>query len=210
MNQIQHQPVLENDAVSKLSLPAELFLHRLLNAVDRYGCFDARPAILRAKLFPLKLNDVTEAGISEWLAECVNAGLIKLYEVNGLHYLCVAGFKRRVGSSKTPYPAPPQAAQLTGGTKFEQGNKHDEFLQDIYKRENEQFLASLCIRVRYPEIKPQWLQQFNEHLRTEHKQYTEGHEWLSHLKRWLYDNIHRLRNEDEPVVTERRAFEAAG
>ena len=209
MNQIQNLPLLENEAVSRLSPSAEIFFHRLLNAVDRYGCFDARIPILHSRLYAFTLHAITEQDITAWLAECVDAGLVQLYTVNGLPYLCVAGFKRRVGSSKTPYPAPPQAAQLTGGTKFEQGNKHDEFLQDIYKRENEQFLASLCIRVRYPEIKPQWLQQFNEHLRTEHKQYTEGHEWLSHLKRWLYDNIYRLRNEEEPVVTQRRAFEAA-
>jgi hypothetical protein len=208
MNQVQHQPVLENDAVSKLSLPAELFLHRLLNAVDRYGCFDARPAILRAKLFPLKLNDVTEAGISEWLAECVNVGLIKLYDVNGLHYLCVAGFKRKMGSTKTPYPEPPQQPLLPG-TNFDEPNTHHTFLKDLYQRKNEQYLAAVCIRVRHPEIKPAWVQAFNEHLRTEHKHYTEGHEWLKHLKQWLPENIQRLRNEDGQVVSERRAFEAA-
>lgn len=209
MNQIQNLPLLENDAVSQLSLSAENFLHRLLNAVDRYGCFDARPAMLRARLYPLKLNAVTEADMSAWLDECVQAGLISLYQVSGISYLCVSGFKRRTGAHKSPYPAPSVPKAVAEAAQFEPHAGHTVFLHDLYKRENERHLAGVCVRIRYPEVKPAWVQCFNEHLRTEHKNYKEGYEWLEHLKRWLQQNIERLRTEDEQVVSERPAFEAA-
>lgn len=206
-NQIQHQPVLENDAVSRLSLHAELFLHRLLNAVDRYGCFDARPAMLRAKLFPLKLDDVTEAGISEWLTECVNAGLIKCYEVEGRAYLCVAGFKRRMGSYKTPYPEPP--IEETDDVQPAKPTVHDGFVKELYKRENARYLNELAERIRQPQVKRKWVQAFNEHLCTEGKHYTIDHEWLAHLKKWLPQNIHRLQREEKPVDSEKIVIDFA-
>lgn len=217
MNQVQYQPVLENDAVSKLSLLTELFFHRLMNVVDRYGCFDARPGILRARLFPLKLDDVTEAGISAWLTECVNAGLIKLYEVNGLPYLQVSGYKRRLGPYKTPYPEPPfeerddepeiivtETLQVESSTKHqpvapaatetkpEPGKEHDYFLNELFKRENEKHRNRLAERIRQPEIKHSWIKAFNAHLNDEGKRYTVDNDWLERLKIWLPLNVQRL------------------
>lgn len=223
MNKIQHQLVLENDAVSRLSLLAEIFLHRLINAVDRYGCFDARPMMLRAKLFPLKLNDVTEEGITTWLTECVDGGLIKLYEVNGMPYLQLTGFKRRLGAYKTPYPEPPSfeeeieepvvtevtpmenAVQETPvytepapipESKPEPGKEHEHFLSELFKRENEKYLNRLAILIRQPEVKRSWVKAFNEHIRSEGNRYTEDHKWLDRLRVWLPENVQRLVKEE--------------
>lgn len=209
-NQIQHQAVLENDAVNKLSLMAEMFLHRLLNAVDRYGCFDARIPILRAKLFPLKLDDVTPAQLSEWLTECVNAGLIQLYEVNGQPYLQVSGFKRRLGAVKGAYPPPPiDAPDGTTPTPTytttipvkDTNAMHEHFLKELYKQENAHHLNKLCLRIKRPQLKTAWVQAFNAHLHSTGKKYTVDYEWLDDLRKWLTLNVQQLIKEEAKTIS---------
>lgn len=64
------------------SLPGwaeECFYRRLIQVVDDYGLFDARPCVIRARCYPLMLELVREADIERWLAACESAGLILLY-----------------------------------------------------------------------------------------------------------------------------------
>lgn len=203
MNHVQHQLVLENDHVNKLSLLAEIFFHRLINVVDRYGCFDARPMVLRARLYTLKLDDVTCANMTEWLTECSNAGLITCYEVDGLPYLQIAGFKRRMGPRKTDCPEPPEEVSGQTKTTARPPKNNEGFEKELYKRENTKYLNRLAQHIRQREVKRSWVQAFNEHLKTEGRQYTVDNEWLGHLERWLPLNIQRLMREElngTPIV----------
>lgn len=86
-NRIIRESILSSDKVDQLDPPAEVFYRRLLSKVDDYGRFDARPAVLRAYLFPLRLDRVREADISRWMAACQKAGLIVLYVHNLKPYL---------------------------------------------------------------------------------------------------------------------------
>lgn len=101
----------DSDAVNKLTAPEEVFYRRLMSAVDDFGRFDARPAILRSRLYPLK-PDLREADISRWLHACVAAGLIAVYEVGGKHYILFhkLGVPRALTSK---YPAPPPDLERT-------------------------------------------------------------------------------------------------
>jgi hypothetical protein len=71
--------IVDSEAVNRLSWPAEVFYRRLMSVVDDFARFDARPAVLRSRLYPLKIDAVREADISRWIAECETAGLIALY-----------------------------------------------------------------------------------------------------------------------------------
>lgn len=64
-----------SDSLSKVSLLASLFWANFLTVMDDYGCFDARPAIIRAKVFPLR-SDVTSEMIEGWIQEFASVGLI--------------------------------------------------------------------------------------------------------------------------------------
>src|SRR3712207_5583453 len=86
-NRILREGILKSDAVNKLGLEAELFYRRLISVVDDYGKFDARPAILRAACYPLRVDQVSEMNIAQWLAEIEAAGLILLYAVESKPYL---------------------------------------------------------------------------------------------------------------------------
>lgn len=97
--------ILTSDRVDLLDAEAELFYRRLLSKVDDFGLYDARLSILRATLYPLRLDRVGEADCCRWLTECVEAGLIELYEVAGKTYLHVlrTGWTAR---SEPKFPRP--------------------------------------------------------------------------------------------------------
>lgn len=93
--------------MNSLSHEAELFYRRLMSVVDDFGRFDARPAILRSRLYPLQLSKVRESNVVRWLHECESANLVRLYEINGSQYLTFHKLgEPRAKESK--YPDPPE------------------------------------------------------------------------------------------------------
>lgn len=108
-NRILRDGILDSDRVDRLSVPAEVFYRRLLSAVDDFGRFDARPVVLRAKLFPLRLDRVADSDVAGWLAECEAAGLIAAYQVDGRPYLVYLRFGQTARAKKSKFPPPPPA-----------------------------------------------------------------------------------------------------
>lgn len=74
--------ILDSTAVNALSFPAEVFYRRLMSVVDDFGRFDGRLAVLRCRLYSLKVETVREADIAGWVAECAAVGLVSLYAVD--------------------------------------------------------------------------------------------------------------------------------
>jgi hypothetical protein len=104
-NRIIREGILTSDRVDQLEPPAEVFYRRLLSKVDDHGLYDARPAILRTSLFPLRVDRVREADCSRWIAACEKAGLIALYQHDGKPYLMVLD-TRWQARSEPKYPLP--------------------------------------------------------------------------------------------------------
>lgn len=98
--------ILTSEPVNQLSWAAEVFYRRLMSVVDDYGRYDARPIILRTALYPLKIDRVSDSDIGKWMTECVEAGLVRGYTVDGKQYLQVVKFGQRVRSA-SKFPAPP-------------------------------------------------------------------------------------------------------
>lgn len=110
-NRILRESILDSEAVDKLTPQGEVFYRRLMSVVDDFGLFDARPAILKARCFPTKLDSVREADISRWTAECVKAGLIALYSHEAKPYLLY--FKLgEPRAKKSKYPQPPSGLRV--------------------------------------------------------------------------------------------------
>lgn len=114
-NRILRDGILSSERVNELDWPAEVFYRRLLSIVDDYGRLEYSEKLLRAKLYPLRVDAVREADISRWIAACVKAGLIVLYE--GVippwkRYLVYLNLKHKTRTpSKCPDP-PPECLQL--------------------------------------------------------------------------------------------------
>lgn len=95
-----------SDKINNISVHAERFLIRLIMKVDDYGCFYADSRLLKANLFPLILDNVRDADILRWMAECQKAGLIVVYENSGKRYVMIVDFKQRLDRAKSKYPLP--------------------------------------------------------------------------------------------------------
>lgn len=97
-----------SDKIDALSFHGEVFFTRLIMKADDYGCFYADTRLLKANLYPLKLDKVREADLTRWLAECHKAGLIVLYEVNQKRYLQILDFRQRLDKARNKFPLPPE------------------------------------------------------------------------------------------------------
>jgi hypothetical protein len=99
--------VCSSDNLDALTWYEEVFFYRLIVCCDDYGRMDARPAILRARLFPLK--SVTDAQIEKALQSLRSAAMIDLYAVDGRSYLQMRTWERhqQVRAKRSKYPPPP-------------------------------------------------------------------------------------------------------
>ena len=113
-NRIIKESICTSDTIDQLSPFEEIFFYRLIVNCDDYGRMDARPAILKAKHFPLKerlaLRDVQSA-----LQKLADTGCVRLYEVERKPYLCLPTWEvhQRVRNSKSKYPAPSDGNPLS-------------------------------------------------------------------------------------------------
>jgi len=113
-NRILRDGILTSERVDALSLAAEVFYRRLMSAVDDQGRYYAHPSLLRAALYPLRLNCVSDADIEAWLSECGSATLVCTYQAGGKRYLELLDFRQRV-RSPSKFPEPPPADNCAPG-----------------------------------------------------------------------------------------------
>jgi hypothetical protein len=105
-NRYIRESAIESEAINSLSWEAEVFLRRLFNRVDDYGRISASTQILRASLFPLQLDRVSEKKVEGLLVDLEKAGIIGIYQVDSKKFLQVAKWEQgRAKASR--YPAPP-------------------------------------------------------------------------------------------------------
>ena len=105
-NRIIKESVCSSDSVDGLSWFEEVFFYRLIVNCDDFGRMDARPAILRSRLFPLK--SVTDKQIEGALQSLRTVGIVYLYEVDGKPYLQLRTWEKHqsVRAQKSKYPSP--------------------------------------------------------------------------------------------------------
>ena len=104
--------ILTSDSVNTLNWAAECFYRRLMSVADDYGRYDGRPSILRASLYPLKLDRVSERDIETWLRQCAEAGLVTVYTVESRQYVEILKFDQRLRALTSKWPAPPSSADI--------------------------------------------------------------------------------------------------
>lgn len=112
--------ILTSDPVNSLSWGGEVFYRRLMSVADDYGRYDGRLPVLRAALYPLKLDRVSDADVGKWLTECVTAGLVSRYSADDRDYIEVLKFRQRIqGKPKWPEPhgIPPDPTVIHGESR---------------------------------------------------------------------------------------------
>ncbi len=107
-NRILKESICTSPTIEQLTVEEEVFFYRLMVACDDYGIFDARPPILRARCFPLKLDRVSDADVRRWLARLQEVGLLTLYAVKGQPYLQLTtwGSHQQIRAQRSKFPPP--------------------------------------------------------------------------------------------------------
>lgn len=106
-NRIIKESICTSETIDQMSWFEECFFHRLLVNCDDYGCMDARPKILKSKLFPLKdrlsLKDIESA-----LHRLADIGCVRLYECDSKPYLYLPTWEshQTVRAKRRKYPSP--------------------------------------------------------------------------------------------------------
>lgn len=110
-NRLIKESICTSDNLDRLSWFEEAFFFRLIVNCDDYGRMDARPAIIRSRLFPLKT--VTDAQIEKALQSLRSADMIDIYEVDGRSFLQMRTWEKHqcVRAKKSKYPAPDESLQ---------------------------------------------------------------------------------------------------
>lgn len=105
-NRIIKESICSSETIDQLSWFEEVFFYRLIVNCDDYGRFDARPAILKARLFPLK--SVTEKQISDALNKLSTVGIVTVYEYDGRPYLQLVTWDKhqQIRAKRSKYPTP--------------------------------------------------------------------------------------------------------
>lgn len=118
-NRILKDSVCTSDNIDALSVEAEVFFYRLMVQCDDYGRMDARPAVLRARCYPLRLDKVTEKHIGRYVKELVDAGLIAVYTVDGHPYLHLVKWDKhqQIRAQRSKYPDPAGADTIESQTQ---------------------------------------------------------------------------------------------
>jgi hypothetical protein len=110
-SRIIRQGINDSERVDRLSEKAEIFYRRLLNVVDDYGRFDARPALLIAACYPLRAGLMRMEEVESALRECTEGErpLIIVYTSGGKEFLEIQDFRQQLRSKQSKYPDPPSA-----------------------------------------------------------------------------------------------------
>lgn len=108
-NRIIKESICTSDSLAELSWFEQAVFFRLIVLADDFGIFDARPAIIRGRAFPL--HSVTDKQIIEALSKLETVDMIYLYTVGGKPYLQLKtwGDHQQIRATKSKYPKPEEA-----------------------------------------------------------------------------------------------------
>ena len=106
-NRIIKESICTSENLDRLAAEEERFFFRLMVCCDDYGVMDARPAILRAKCFPLK-ESIDREQVEQWLCKLAAEGLVLLYQAEGKPFLRLVTWDehQRIRSKRHKYPMP--------------------------------------------------------------------------------------------------------
>ncbi|MBR2406451.1 MAG: hypothetical protein IKB04_05360 [Clostridia bacterium] len=106
-NRIICESVCTSPNIELLGWFEEVCFYRLLVQCDDFGRYDARPQLLRARLFPLR-DDVDVAAVEAAMDQLEAVGLIERYTVDGQPYLqlCTWDKHQRIRAPRVKFPPP--------------------------------------------------------------------------------------------------------
>lgn len=108
-SRILRDSITTSDTLARLTAEEERLFLRLTVAVDDFGRFDARPAVLAARCFTVMAARIALEDVSRWLEGLVREGLVEIYHVHGRAFLHLTTWylhQRPPRARKSKYPPP--------------------------------------------------------------------------------------------------------
>ena len=107
-NRILKESVCTSTSIEGLSWFDEVCFYRLLVQCDDFGRMDARAAILRSRLFPLK-DEVKNSDVEDSIRRLEERGMVGLYENDGIRYLQVLNWNKhqKIRHKRSKFPPAP-------------------------------------------------------------------------------------------------------
>lgn len=104
-NRIIKESICTSDTIDQLSWFEEIFFYRLIVNCDDYGRLDARPAILKSRLFPLKA--VTDKQIIDAINKLSSVGIVTTYTVKAKPYLQIVTWAKHqiIRNKQSKFPS---------------------------------------------------------------------------------------------------------
>lgn len=111
-NRILKESICTSDTLTELSWFEEVVFYRLIVNCDDFGRFDARPAILKSRLFPLK-DTISPKDVEQAVGRLEKAGLVILYTYGGKPYLQLSTWAnhQQIRAAKSKYPSPDESTE---------------------------------------------------------------------------------------------------
>lgn len=100
-----------SEMIDRLSEGAEVFFTRLIMKADDFGYYHGNPKLLNSTLYPLR--DLDQVNVRSWRDECVEAGVLLLYLVDGKEYLKIINFGQRLRSMVSKFPQETESAVIS-------------------------------------------------------------------------------------------------
>jgi len=142
-NRILREGFLRSDKINLLKENEQIFFIRLLLVADDFGCFDARPEIVKSYCYPL--SDIRLSIVSQMMAALQKTDLITIYEESGKKYVFIKNFDQRLRQKRRKYPQPPDNIedtkydrQLSDGCQTIDGRLHARMPESESESESEE------------------------------------------------------------------------
>ena len=152
-NRIIKESICYSETIHKLSMGAEIAFYHLIVNVDDYGRTDARPALLKARMFPLE-TDMEMIVFQGYMTELYDAGLIWGYEVDGREYIQVNAWNEHqtMRTKRAKYPAPDKSANKSAKKNVNPSQDCNTSAQDCNKfaQECNKSVQTCCTDVTSP------------------------------------------------------------
>ena len=109
-NRIIKESLLISDDFNELSWFEQSLFVRLIVAADDFGRYDARPKVIKGRLFPL-CDGITFAEVDDALLKLSTVGIAELYTVCGRPYVQLKNWGRhqQIRNKKSKFPSPDEA-----------------------------------------------------------------------------------------------------
>lgn len=114
-SRVLREGILTSERVNSLDWEEEVFYRRLMSVVDDFGRFTAHSSLLRAALYPLKLDTVRDSDVDRLLESVERAGLVRVYVVAQKRFVELLDFRQQTRAKESKYPDPPAPAGQTDG-----------------------------------------------------------------------------------------------